>query len=173
MCEVTLYPASHPDPCHSSHAPAQVSPRHARVGRRAPPPQPARKFRVSDFGFRVSGFGLPSSFFCVSGFGFRGLGFRFQVLGSRFRVSVQCFKVPLRISARTEARAIDGTTQTVCSRALFEISVGCNDVIALQGMSYTSSRGSHKRPYVGVSQVRSWSHWFVLGAILWAFIAKN
>ena len=31
----------------------------------------------------------------------------------------------------------------------------------------------HKRPYVGVSQVRSWSHWFVLGAILWAFIAKN
>ena len=124
--------------------------------------------RVSGFGFRVSGFG-----FRVSGFGFRGLGFRFQVLGSRFRVSVQCFKVPLRISARTEARAIDGTTQTVCSRALFEISVGCNDVIALQGMSYTSSRGSHKRPYVGVSQVRSWSHWFVLGAILWAFIAKN
>ena len=32
---------------------------------------------------------------------------------------------------------------------------------------------SSKRPSVGFSQVRSWSHWFVLGAILWAFIAKS
>ena len=31
----------------------------------------------------------------------------------------------------------------------------------------------HARPYVGAFQVRSWSHWFVLGAILWVFIAKN
>ena len=31
----------------------------------------------------------------------------------------------------------------------------------------------HKRPYVGVSQARSWSPWLVLGAILWVFIAKN
>ena len=31
----------------------------------------------------------------------------------------------------------------------------------------------HKRPYVGVSQVRSWSRWCGFGAILWAFIAKT
>ena len=31
----------------------------------------------------------------------------------------------------------------------------------------------HARPFVGAFQVRFWSHWFVLGAILWAFIAKN
>ena len=31
----------------------------------------------------------------------------------------------------------------------------------------------HKGPYVGVSRLRSWSHLFVLGAISWAFIAKN
>ena len=34
-------------------------------------------------------------------------------------------------------------------------------------------RQGHKRPYVGVSQVRSWSRWCGFGAILWAFIAKN
>ena len=32
---------------------------------------------------------------------------------------------------------------------------------------------THANPYVGAFQVRSWSHWFVLGAILGAFIAKN
>ena len=32
---------------------------------------------------------------------------------------------------------------------------------------------AHKRPYVGVSQVRSWSRWCGLGAILWALIVKN
>ena len=31
----------------------------------------------------------------------------------------------------------------------------------------------HKRPYVGVSQARSWSPWLVLGAILWVRIAKS
>jgi len=31
----------------------------------------------------------------------------------------------------------------------------------------------HRRPFVGAFQGRSWSHWVVLGAILWAFIAKN
>ena len=31
----------------------------------------------------------------------------------------------------------------------------------------------HRRPFVGASQVRSWSRWCGLGAILWAFIAKN
>ena len=31
----------------------------------------------------------------------------------------------------------------------------------------------HARPFVGASQVRSWSRWCGLGAILWAFIAKN
>ena len=31
----------------------------------------------------------------------------------------------------------------------------------------------HKRPYVGASHARSWSPLLVLGAILWAFIAKN
>ena len=35
------------------------------------------------------------------------------------------------------------------------------------------ARAFHKRPYVGVSQFRSWSHWFVLGAITWVFIAKS
>ena len=30
----------------------------------------------------------------------------------------------------------------------------------------------HRRPYVGVSRPRSWSHLLVLGAISWAFIAK-
>ena len=30
----------------------------------------------------------------------------------------------------------------------------------------------HKRPYVGASRPRSWSHLPVLGAISWAFIAK-
>ena len=32
---------------------------------------------------------------------------------------------------------------------------------------------NHKRPYVVVSQARSWSPWLVLGAISWAFIAKS
>jgi hypothetical protein len=32
---------------------------------------------------------------------------------------------------------------------------------------------THKRPYVGVSQARSWSPWLVLGAILWERIAKS
>ena len=31
---------------------------------------------------------------------------------------------------------------------------------------------NHKRPYVGASRPRSWSHLSVLGAISWAFIAK-
>ena len=31
----------------------------------------------------------------------------------------------------------------------------------------------HARPFVGAFQVRFWSHWSVLGAILWAFIAQN
>ena len=31
----------------------------------------------------------------------------------------------------------------------------------------------HRRPFVGVSHARSWSRSLVLGAILWAFIAKN
>ena len=31
----------------------------------------------------------------------------------------------------------------------------------------------HRRPFVGVSNARSWSRLLVLGAILWAFIAKN
>ena len=33
--------------------------------------------------------------------------------------------------------------------------------------------GIHRRPFVGVSQARSWSPWLVLGAILWARIAKS
>ena len=32
---------------------------------------------------------------------------------------------------------------------------------------------AHRRPYVGVSHARSWSRLLVLGAILWAFIAKT
>jgi len=32
---------------------------------------------------------------------------------------------------------------------------------------------NHRRPLVGVSDARSWSPWLVLGAILWAFIAKS
>ena len=31
----------------------------------------------------------------------------------------------------------------------------------------------HARPFVRASQGRSWNHWVVLGAILWAFIAKT
>ena len=31
----------------------------------------------------------------------------------------------------------------------------------------------HARPFVGASRVRCWSHWFVLGAISWAFIAES
>ena len=31
----------------------------------------------------------------------------------------------------------------------------------------------HRRPYVGASHARSWSHLLVHGAILWAFIAKT
>ena len=31
----------------------------------------------------------------------------------------------------------------------------------------------HAKPFVGASQRRSWSHCVVLGAILWAFIAKK
>ena len=31
----------------------------------------------------------------------------------------------------------------------------------------------HRRPLVGASHARFWSPLFVLGAILWAFIAKN
>ena len=34
-------------------------------------------------------------------------------------------------------------------------------------------QGSHARPFVGAFQVRFWSHWCVIGAILWAFIAKS
>ena len=30
-----------------------------------------------------------------------------------------------------------------------------------------------RRPFVGACLVRSWSHWFVLGAILWAFMTKS
>ena len=32
---------------------------------------------------------------------------------------------------------------------------------------------NHRRPFVGASQARSWSPWLVLGAILWALIAKS
>ena len=34
-------------------------------------------------------------------------------------------------------------------------------------------RGIHKRPFVGASRARSWSRLPVLGAILWAFMAKS
>ena len=45
-----------------------------------------------------------------------------------------------------------------------------HDSWRIQGMP---TQWFHKRPYVGVSQARSWSPWLVLGAILWALIAKN
>ena len=35
------------------------------------------------------------------------------------------------------------------------------------------SAAVHARPFAGASQGRSWNHWVVLGAIVWAFIAKN
>ena len=35
------------------------------------------------------------------------------------------------------------------------------------------SKRYHRRPFVGASQVRFWSRWCGLGAILWAFIAKT
>ena len=41
-----------------------------------------------------------------------------------------------------------------------------------QGAPETGPREHHARPFVGASQGRSWSHWVVLGAILWAFVAK-
>jgi hypothetical protein len=44
---------------------------------------------------------------------------------------------------------------------------------AMAMLSSSEGTQSHANPYVGAFQVRSWSHWFVLGAILWVFIAKN
>ena len=42
-----------------------------------------------------------------------------------------------------------------------------------EGSDLLTIEPHHARPFVGAFQVRSWSHYFVLGAILWAFIAKN
>ena len=45
-----------------------------------------------------------------------------------------------------------------------------------KGADKSRSRPSpigHRRPFVGVSQGRSWSPWGGLGAILWVFIAKS
>ena len=43
----------------------------------------------------------------------------------------------------------------------------------LSGILPAPSALNHARPFVGASQGRSWNRWVVLGAILWASIAKN
>ena len=42
-----------------------------------------------------------------------------------------------------------------------------------EGGRETEAARDDRRPFVGAFQGRSWSHWVVLGAILWVFIAKN
>ena len=42
-----------------------------------------------------------------------------------------------------------------------------------EDVSKMGTKVDHARPFVGAFQVRSWGHWFVIGAILWALIAKN
>ena len=57
-----------------------------------------------------------------------------------------------------------------------QVSAACSlgaGMRALVPLPALSQRHVHARPFVGAFQVRSWSYWFVVGAILWAFIAKN
>ena len=63
-------------------------------------------------------------------------------------------------------------------RLLYHSTLGLREVkkVEIQGPGLKASISPpsyHANPYVGAFQIRSWSHWFVLGAILWAFIAKN
>ena len=41
------------------------------------------------------------------------------------------------------------------------------------GSGLFANLSDQRRPFVGVSRARSWSRLLVLGAILWAFIAKT
>ena len=43
----------------------------------------------------------------------------------------------------------------------------------VSGFCVQASRFSHRRPFVGASRARSWSRLPVIGAILWALIAKS
>ena len=61
--------------------------------------------------------------------------------------------------------------ERVC--ALLAERQGQHLAVAVVYVPYSPDSGPvHRRPYVGVSRPRSWSHLLVLGAISWAFIAK-
>jgi len=94
-------------------------------------------FRVRGLGFKISGFrfrveGLE---FQVSGFGFRVSGFGFRVSGFEFRVSGPWMQV---------SSGNFGSTAVTFS--------------GLIDSTYPGESIYHRRPFVGVSQVRSWSH---------------
>ena len=111
-------------------------------------------FKVQGSGFRVQGSG-----FRVQGSGLiQGAGFRIQgtcVCYRSFRARGPCQEGAQGGGWRPRR------TQTLRKRAL------------AQAFKSRGSARHHARPFVGASQVRSWSRWCGLGAILWAFIAKN
>ena len=75
--------------------------------------------------------------------------------------------------ARTEGRAtLTHMCKSLCSVSAVLASFSRMDWISASHSKHKRRSRSHKGPYVGVSRVRSWSRVFVLGAILWAFIAK-
>jgi hypothetical protein len=69
------------------------------------------------------------------------------------------------------SRALD--REAVNSVLLFALVQTGSDAVTWLHDAGEASVVDHRRTFVGLSQVRSWSHWFVLRAILWAFIAKS
>ena len=61
------------------------------------------------------------------------------------------------------------------SQIRFSIQSRDSEIGSVPSNSYhvVQCRLIHTRPFVGALQGRSWSHYVVLGAIPWAFIAKN
>ena len=47
------------------------------------------------------------------------------------------------------------------------------DAFSLSNENLSKLAHHHANPYVGASHARSWSPLLVLGAILWALVAKN
>jgi len=79
-----------------------------------------------------------------------------------------------RERARERVRVIVRVNVADCTpplrpQALLALHVRARDFFSL----LPSRIWCHRRPFVGLSQARSWSPWLVLGVILWAFIVKS
>ena len=73
---------------------------------------------------------------------------------------------------QTSSKCIRGTCIPVIEYMYSRYMYPQSSSKCIRGTCIPSYRVNHRSPFVGAFQGRSWSHWVVLGAILWAFIVK-